>query len=120
MPDISARTIRTAASDAPGIAGPFRRSSGFPALSMKRGYRPASTGKVLLSLPDAHGPEESDAAVAEALETGSVHPDTVRHIPDGRRAARRLPPLPADDPRRTVTGPRRRDLAGYDRREDTP
>ena len=79
---------------------------------MKRGYRLASAEKMLLSLPDAHGPEESDAAVAEALEIGSVHPDTVRHIPDARRAARSLPPalppLPVEDPRRTATARPRR------------
>ena len=59
--------------------------------------------KRLLRLLDEHGPGELAAAVAEALEAGSPHPETVRLVLDRRRHQRGQPPaLPLalpDDPR---------------------
>lgn len=57
----------------------------------------------LLRLLEAFGVEELQAAVAEALEKGSPHPETVRLVLDRRRQARHAKPpiaieLP-DDPR---------------------
>lgn len=77
----------------------------------------------LVFLLDSYGVEEMRRAVAEALEKGSPHPETVRLILE-RRAHRRgapptLPiPLP-DDPRITqlVVQPHR--LADYDPEEET-
>jgi transposase len=78
----------------------------------------------LVFLLDTYGTEEMQHAVAEALEKGSPHPETVRLILE-RRAHRRgtrpvLPiPLP-DDPRirDLVVQPHR--LADYDPEEETP
>lgn len=57
----------------------------------------------LLRLLDEHGAQELEAAIAEALEAGSPHPETVRLVLDRKRHARGQPPaLPIalpDDPR---------------------
>ncbi len=57
----------------------------------------------LLRLLDEHGARELEAAIAEALEAGSPHPETVRLVLDRKRHARGQPPaLPValpDDPR---------------------
>ena len=57
----------------------------------------------LLRLLEAFGVEELQAAVAEALEKGSPHPETVRLVLDRRRQARQAKPPMAielpDDPR---------------------
>ncbi len=75
----------------------------------------------LLRLLEAFGAEELHAAVAEALEKGSPHPETVRLILDRRRQQRHAKPpiaieLP-DDPRvrNLVVTPH--DLADYDPEE---
>lgn len=76
----------------------------------------------LVELLAEAGPEELRAAVAEALERGSPHPETVRLILDRRRRSRGKPPaLPIklpDDPkiRELVVTPHR--LADYDPQAD--
>ena len=61
----------------------------------------------LLRLLDEHGAQELEAAIAEALEAGSPHPDTVRLVLDRKRHARGQPPaLPVALP----NDPRVRDL----------
>ena len=72
----------------------------------------------LLRLLEAFGPGELQAAVAEALDKGSPHPETVRLVLDRRRRQRQAkPPLAIelpDDPRikNLVVKPHR--LADYD------
>lgn len=72
----------------------------------------------LLRLLAEHGRDELQTAVAEALDAGSPHPDTVRLVLDRRRHRRGQPPaLPLtlpDDPRvrELVVVPH--PLAGYD------
>ena len=76
----------------------------------------------LLRLLEAFGVEEMQAAVAEALEKGSPHPETVRLILDRRRQQRRAqPPLPIqlpDDPRIQNLVVRPHNLADYDPEEN--
>jgi transposase len=76
----------------------------------------------LLRLLEAFGVEELQVAVAEALEKGSPHPETVRMVLDRRRQARQAKPpiaieLP-DDPRvkNLVVTPHA--LADYDPEEE--
>ena len=76
----------------------------------------------LLQLLDAFGTEEMRVAVAEALEKGSPHPETVRLILDRRRQQRHAKPpiaieLP-DDPRVRNLVVRPHNLADYDPPED--
>ena len=72
----------------------------------------------LLRLLDEHGARELEAALAEALKTGSPHPETVRLILDRRRHAHgQTPPVPVALPddarvRQIVVTPHR--LADYD------
>lgn len=72
----------------------------------------------LLRLLDEHGREELQAAVAEALDAGSPHPDTVRLVLDRRRHQRgQPPPIPLalpDDPRVRDLVVVPHPLAGYD------
>jgi len=54
-----------------------------------------------LRLLDEHGREDMEAAVAEALDRGSPHPETVRLVLDRRQRSRQLePPLPVRVPDR--------------------
>lgn len=77
----------------------------------------------LLGLMDEFGRAELDTAVAEALDSGSPHPETVRLILDRRRRARHAaPPVAVDLP----DNPRARnltvvphDLADYDPEDDS-
>jgi hypothetical protein len=72
-----------------------------------------------LRLLDEHGVQELDTAIAEALEAGSPHPETVRLVLDRKRHARgQPPPVPValpEDPRvrNLVVKPHR--LKDYDR-----
>lgn len=75
----------------------------------------------LLRLLEAFGAEELQVAVAEALEKGSPHPETVRLILDRRRQRRHAKPpiaieLP-DDPRVRDLVVTPHDLADYDLEE---
>lgn len=77
----------------------------------------------LLELLEAFGAEEMHVAVAEALEKGSPHPDTVRLILDRRRQQRQAkPPLPIqlpEDPRVRNLVVRPHSLADYDPEEES-
>ncbi len=74
----------------------------------------------LLFLLDAYGPKEMTRAVAEALEKGSPHPETVRLILD-RRCRQSEPPIPIplpDDPKLRDLVVRPHPLGDYDLRDD--
>ncbi len=77
----------------------------------------------LLELLDAFGARELQAAVAEALEKGSPHPETVRLILDRGRQQRQVkPPMPIqlpDDPRVRDLVVRPHPLADYDPEEES-
>jgi transposase len=69
----------------------------------KRQQHLATAVERLLRLLDEHGAQELDTAIAEALEAGSPHPETVRLVLDRKRHARgQPPPVPValpEDPR---------------------
>ena len=77
----------------------------------------------LLELLDAFGTRELQAAVAEALEKGSPHPETVRLILDRGRQQRQVkPPMPIqlpDDPRVRDLVVKPHPLADYDPEEES-
>lgn len=77
----------------------------------------------LLQLLDAFGTGEMQAAVSEALERGSPHPEAVRLILDRRRQKRRAkPPVPIqlpEDPKIRDLVVRPHALADYDPEEET-
>lgn len=77
----------------------------------------------LLRLMDQFGRAELDAAIAEALDSGSPHPETVRLVLDQRRRAlKAAPPVAIDLPdnlkaKNLTVVPH--DLAGYDPEDDS-
>jgi hypothetical protein len=79
----------------------------------------AQLGRLL----DEHGRDELAAAVAEALASGSPHPDTVRLVLDRRRTQRgQAPPLPIalpDDPRLRDLVVTPHPLADYDPEDES-
>jgi hypothetical protein len=84
----------------------------------QRQHHLATAVNRLLRLLDEHGRDELQAAIAEALDAGSPHPDTVRLVLDRRRHRRGQPPaLPLalpDDPRVRDLVVVPHPLAGYD------
>jgi transposase len=74
----------------------------------ERGENLGSATAALMRLLGHYGPEQMQAAVAEAVLGGTAHPHAVRHILEQRcRAARLAPPmevaLPKDSPLRQVS-----------------
>ena len=74
----------------------------------ERGENLGSATAALLRLLGRYGPEQMQAAIAEAVLGGTAHPHAVRHILEQRcRAARLCPPmavaLPRDSPLRQVS-----------------
>ena len=59
----------------------------------QRNENVAAIARALLALLDVHGADELDRAIAIALERGSHHPNTARHLLETRRAERGLPPV---------------------------
>ena len=81
------------------------------------GRNVSSCVRMLAGLLDMHGADETDRAVAAALERGSCHPETVRAILEERRREQGLPPIGIADAGRDVGGttPRGTGLGAYDR-----
>lgn len=77
----------------------------------------------LLRLMDQFGRAELDAAVAEALDSGSPSPETVRLVLDRRRRARQAAPPVAidllDNPKAKNLTVVPHDLSGYDPEDDS-
>ena len=93
------------------------RAEGMLARAGSGGRNVSSCARMLAELLDAHGADETDRAVAAALERGSCHPETVRAIIEDRRRAQGLPPVSIADGGRDVHGttPRGTGLGAYDR-----
>ena len=93
------------------------RAEGMLARAGSGGRNVSSCARMLAELLDAHGADETDRAVAAALERGSCHPETVRAIIEERRREQGLPPVSIADSGRDVHGttPRGTGLGAYDR-----
>ena len=93
------------------------RAEGMLARAGSGGRNVSSCARMLAELLDTHGADETDRAVAAALERGSCHPETVRAVLEERRRAQGLPPVSIADGGRDVRGttPRGTGLGAYDR-----
>ena len=93
------------------------QAEGMLARAGSDGRNVSSCARMLAELLDAHGADETDRAVAAALERGSCHPETVRAVLDERRREQGLPPVSIADGGRDVRGttPRGTGLGAYDR-----
>ena len=93
------------------------QAEGMLARAGSDGRNVSSCARMLAELLDAHGADETDRAVAAALERGSCHPETVRAVLEERRHEQGLPPVSIADGGRDVRGttPRGTGLGAYDR-----
>ena len=90
------------------------RAEGMLARAGSGGRNVSSCARMLEELLDAHGADETDRAVAAALERGSCHPETVRAVLEERRREQGLPPVSIADGVRGTT-PRGTGLGACDR-----
>jgi transposase len=94
------------------------RSTQLLVAAAEHGRNLGSVTAQLIRLLDAYGPDELDAAIAEALERGVPHPQAVRQCLERRRQEKGLPPPVAlrlpDDPRLRDVVVRPHALESYD------
>jgi hypothetical protein len=85
----------------------------------EQGHNLGSMTVALTRLLDAYGAQALDEAIAEAIEKGSPHPHSVRHILDRKHRERGLPPpLPVTTGLRADLSVKPHNLDSYDRLQE--